>query len=236
MATFVFLRHPVTTLGTTTVTQDSNSKLLGINIDENLEWKTQISGNGGMISSLNSRLFLIRRLNNYIGKKRLMRVADSLYTSKIRYGIQLMGKVRTKTMDPTNSLLKKVQVTQNKFARFLAGKSLLDKVNTEKILHDTKILSVNQLNAQIKLQEVWKAKNNINYPTQWAIDPKLVDARTRSVQTESLIVVGKSLKLQSTFYSDAARVWNKAPDAIKNSKTLHSAKSEIKKFIITLPI
>ena len=56
-------------VGTTTVTQDSNSKLLGINIDENLEWKTQISGNGGMISSLNSRLFLIRRLNNYIGKK-----------------------------------------------------------------------------------------------------------------------------------------------------------------------
>ena len=83
---------------------------------------------------------------------------------------------------------------------------------------------------------MWKAKNNINYPTQWAIDPKLVDARTRSVQTESLIVVGKSLKLQSTFYSDAARVWNKAPDAIKNSKTLHSAKSEIRKFIITLPI
>ena len=52
----------------------------------------------------------------------------------------------------------------------------------------------------------------------------------------SLIVVGKSLKLQSTFHSDAENLWNKAPDAIKNSKTLHSAKREIKKFIITLPI
>ena len=85
------------------------------------------------------------------------------------------------------------------------NKSPLYKVNTEKILHDTKILSVNQLNAQIKLQEVWKAKNNINYPTQWAIDPKLVDARTRLVQTESLIVVGKSLKVQLTFDASMKR-------------------------------
>ena len=147
-----------------------------------------------------------------------------------------MGKVRMNETDPMNSLLKKVQVTQNKFARFMAGKSLLDKVNTEQIFQDTKILSVNQLNAQIKLQEVWKAKNNINYPTQWANDPKQVDARTRSVQKESLIVPGKSLKMQSTLYSDAANVWNKAPDTIKNARTLLSAKREIKKFIITLPI
>ena len=31
-----------------------------------------------------------------------MKVADSLYTSKIRYGIQLLGKVRTTAEDPIN--------------------------------------------------------------------------------------------------------------------------------------
>ena len=72
-----------------------------------------------------------------------------------------MGKVRINITDPMNSLLKKIQVTQNKFARFMAGKTLMDKVNTEKIIHDTKLLSVNQINAQIKLQEVWKAKITI---------------------------------------------------------------------------
>ena len=79
-------------------------------------------------------------------------------------------------------------------------------------------------------------KKNINYPTQWANDPKFVDPRTRSIHKEKLVVVGKGLKLQSTFYSDAANMWNKAPDAIKNSKTLHSAKRDIKKYILTLPI
>ena len=53
-----------------------------------------------------------------------MRVADSLYTSKIRYGIQLMGKVRTSVVDPINSLLKKVQVAQNKFARFTGSREM----------------------------------------------------------------------------------------------------------------
>ena len=165
-----------------------------------------------------------------------MKVADSLFTSKIRYGIQLMGKDRTKQTDPINTLLKKIQVVQNKFARFMAGKSLMDKITTKKILCDQKILSVNQLNAQIKLTEVWKSKNNSNYPIKWVIDPKLVDARTRSIQKESLIVTGKSHRLQSRFYSDAARLWNVAPDDIINSKTLFSAKNEIKKFVLTMPV
>ena len=107
-----------------------------------------------------------------------MKVADSLYTSKIRYGIQLMGKVRTAAEDPKNNLLKKIQVTQNKFARFMAGKSLLDKISMEKILGDIKILSINQLNAQSNLQAVWKSINNENYPIKWEKDTKLVDAKT----------------------------------------------------------
>ena len=78
--------------------------------------------------------------------------------------------------------------------------------------------------------------NNKKYPILWEKDPKVVDTRTRSIQKDSLIVISKGLKLQSTFYSDAARLWNRAPDVIKNIKTLFSAKKEIKKFVLTLPI
>ena len=69
-------------------------------------------------------------------------------------------------------------MTQSKFARFMAGKSLLDKIPTEKILGDIKLLSVNQLNAQSKLQAVWKSINMEKYPINWEKDPKLVDAKT----------------------------------------------------------
>ena len=38
-------KGPITIkVGTSNVTQETNAKLLGINIDENLDWKTQISG------------------------------------------------------------------------------------------------------------------------------------------------------------------------------------------------
>ena len=149
-----------------------------------------------------------------------MKVADSLFNSKIRYGIQLMGKVRLSTEAPLNSLQKKIQLVKNKFARFMAGKSLLDKIPTEKILSDLKILSVNQLNAQCKLQEIWKSQNNKKYPIVWEKDHKRVDPRTRSLQKDSLQVIGKGLKLQSTFYSDAAKLWNSAPEAIKKFKNI----------------
>ena len=40
----------------------------------------------------------------------------------------------------------------------------------------------------------------------------------------------------NSFKGDAIRLWNKAPEVIKSTKTLGTAKTEIKKFVKTLPI
>ena len=88
-------------------------------------------------------------------------------------------------------------------------------------------MSVNQLNAQIKLKKVWKSINNRDYPIIWEKDTKILDSRTRSIQKDSLKVVGEGKKMQATFFSDVARLWNKARDVIKNSKSLFYAKKEI---------
>ena len=133
------------------VNAEASAKLLGITLDCNQKWKTQIQGQGGTISNLNARLYLLRRLARAISKDRLRRIADSLYTSKIRYGLQLFGKVRQIESDPTEALLESLQITQNKFARFLHGSTLLDRINTKTIFKETNLLSINQLNAQIKL-------------------------------------------------------------------------------------
>ena len=42
--------------------------------------------------------------------------------------------------------------------------------------------------------------------------------------------------LKSTFINDGIKAWNLAPDAIKNCNSLFSAKKEIKKFVMTLPV
>ena len=48
---------------------ENSAKLLGVSLDCNQKWISQIQGTGGVISNLNSRLFLVRRLARAISKK-----------------------------------------------------------------------------------------------------------------------------------------------------------------------
>ena len=113
----------------------------------------------------------------------------------------------------------------------------MDRINTKQIYKETNLLSVNQINAQIKLIDVWKSINFPAYPTQW---PKRSDEIKREglkASNKPEIVIKGHSKIQSnTFIDDAAQLWNNAPSAIKNCKTISSAKKQIKIYIKTLPL
>ena len=49
-------------------------------------------------------------------------------------------------------------------ARFLNSKSLRDKIPTKELLKNINMLSVNQLNAKMKIMEVWKSFIEEGYP------------------------------------------------------------------------
>ena len=224
-------------IGSDKIVAEKSAKLLGVSMDCNQKWKSQIQGIGGVISKLNSRLFLVRRLSRAISKDRLIRIADSLYTSVIRYGVQLYGRVRITNLDPTDSIIDSLQVAQNKFARFVHGSTLMDRINTNIIFKETNLLSVNQINAQIKLLEVWKSKNLDSYPIQWLNRKDEINREgLKSYNKPDLIITGKSLLQTLTFINDAASVWNSAPSAIKEGTTLNSVKKQNKSYIQTLPI
>ena len=211
--------------------------MLGITIDSNQKWTSQINGEGGTVKALNSRLYLLKRLSKSISKERLRRVADSLYTSKIRYGIQLFGMVRLREDEAKDPLLKRLQSTQNKFARFLNGTTLKDRISTKSIFESQNLLSVNQINAQVKIQEVWKSLHNIKYPVSWVnINNSKIRQDLRSCNVAVLKETGNSKIQSASFYNDAARVWNQLPIQIKNCLTLSAVKRETKKYVKTLPI
>ena len=69
-------------MGKIKILQVSNAKLLGMVIDDDLTWNTHIIGKGGVLSSLNSRLFLVKRLNKCVRKAALQKIADSIKHSK----------------------------------------------------------------------------------------------------------------------------------------------------------
>ena len=58
-------------IGKETISHVSNAKLLGVTFDDDLKWKSQVYGKGGVISNLNQRLYVLRRLKNFVSKEAL---------------------------------------------------------------------------------------------------------------------------------------------------------------------
>ena len=91
-------------------------------------------------------------------------MANSIFQSKIRYGLQLLGKVRWKTEDPVQGDLNAIQKVQNKMLWLLNNSRLIEKISTKTLLKNVNMLSVNQTNAQIKITDVWKALHDPYHP------------------------------------------------------------------------
>ena len=211
--------------------------MLGVTFDNDLKWESQVFGKGGIIASLNQRLHFLRRLKNFINKEALKKVANSIFNSKVRYGLQLIGRVRWSSEDSVQGNLKAVQKIQNKMLRLLNGSNLIDKISTKTLLEKANMLSVNQTNAQIKITHVWKALQDPNHPLKIErVSHETTAYLTRAQANGDLKEFGKSNIVQSTFLSDACHIWNKCPRNIKDCDTLWKAKKTIRSFVATLPI
>ena len=224
-------------IGKEVVVQVNSAKLLGMTFESNQKWVEHIHGTGGLLSSLNQRLFFIRRLKNMIGQVAILKISNGLFISKLRYGLQLLGCVRWKDTDPTNQDMEALQKCQNKLLRALNGSKLSDQISTKYMLAKFKILSVNQINAQIKLNEMWKSIHIVNYPIKTVLlecQSDVVNTRARSIGLLKETKV--SYRSQKTFINDATHIWNLAPSAIKDCTSLYCAKKAIKAFVVSLPI
>ena len=71
----------------------------------------------------------------------------------MRYGLQLCAKVRLREDEVTEGNMKMLHITQNKMLRVLDNSSIKDKRSRKDMLEKLDLQSVNQLAAQIKLQE-----------------------------------------------------------------------------------
>ena len=203
-------------IGKIKVAQVNSAKLLGMTFESSLKWSEHIYGTGGLISSLNQRLFFIRRLKNTIGQTALLKISHGLFLSKLRYGLQLLGCVRWSDSDPSNKELEDIQKCQNKLLRALNGSRISDQISNKSMLVKFKILSVNQMNAQIKLSEMWKSINIENYPLKTELLETQVDGmNTRSRNAGFLKEAKVTYRSQKTFSNDAIHIWNRAPVAVK---------------------
>ena len=224
-------------IGKDQVKREESAKLLGIQFQDSLRWKNQIFGKGGIIPSLNSRLYIIRRLKGHLTSKNILKVVDGIFTSKIRYGLQLIGKARTRREDAVCADLWAIQLVQNKLLRLLNKSQVKDRISTASLLKKFGMLSVNQLNAQVKLLEMWKSQNIVDYPLKVGRQEKIENTCTTRASTQGrLIELGRSTTAKGSSTGDAIRIWNMAPKDIKDSRTVYQVKERIKAYAKTLPV
>ena len=146
----------------------------------------------------------------------MLKISNGLFISKIRYGLQLLGKVRMSTSEPLNQDLEAIQKCLNKLVRVLNNSRLSDKISTKFMLTKFNLLSVNQMNAQIKLTQIWKSVHISNYPIKTSILQRGSEAMTTRAMTSGVLKEAKiSNSSEKTFLNDATHIWNMAPETIK---------------------
>ena len=99
-------------IGEAKVVREKSATLLGLKYQDDQMWEEQIFGKGGLLSALNSRMYIVRRLKSHLSTKALTKIVDGIFTSKIRYGLQLYRKVRTRKEDPTCEAFNRIQLVQ----------------------------------------------------------------------------------------------------------------------------
>ena len=166
-----------------------------------------------------------------------MKMVNSLYNSKLRYGVPLYGQIRWTEDETSSKIFSDIQLNQNRMMRSLNHSKISDKIRTKTIFEKYNMLSVNQINAQVKLNDMWKANNVANYPTKVQTKTRLGDAPTTRSISRGDVVEGANFSnlSRSTFINDATKAWNRAPDSIKNCTTYYTAKKSIRQFVTTLP-
>ena len=64
----------------------------------------------------------------------ILKMVDGIFVSKICYGLQLLGKVRTSSQDSECADFKEIQLVQNKLLRTLNGSKIIVFVHSETLL------------------------------------------------------------------------------------------------------
>ena len=217
-------------IGGETVESKEREKLLGLQINSGLDWKTHIHN---LCSTLKQRLGMLRRIKQRMPKEKLRLVADAIFNSRIRYGIAVFYKPRLTQEEETCTIQEPLQVLQNDMIRELFGHRRKDRINVQKLRDELKMLSVNQLACYHVLLETFNIlKKNSSPQIEAKIRPKEnINYQMRSFKKGDLKIIDKPKKTCLGFTYVSAKLWNMLPEDIRKSDKPGQFKAKIKSWI-----
>ena len=217
-------------VGNQQIEERAHEKLLGVWVANDLKWSHQLSI---LEKKLNHRLFTLRRIEQVVPRSLLKKVADGIFMSKLRYCLAIFWPVRLEDNDPHPSAIHGIKVVFNRMLRILCGTVQENRMSVEKMLKKLGWLSINQMAAEVRLIEVWKA---LNLGTSLTGMFEKVVGPTRAA-SENRVKLPKNSKLrESSFLLPACKLWNRSPKSLVEAKSETIARKEIRLFVKCLPL
>jgi hypothetical protein len=144
---------PPVIVGDVPIMPTETLKVLGCKLDRRNSFNQHIANLAGVLAS---RVGMIRRLSQFVPRGRFLRqIASGMFGGSLAHAMPAWARPILVEGEPVDGGMHRLQLQQNKLARLLCGKRLSDRVPTQKMMKDCKLLSVNQTAIKAVGMEAW---------------------------------------------------------------------------------
>jgi len=223
-------------IGGASVYESDSITLLGVTVSADLSWTAQYDA---IKSSLRSTNGLLSRLSNFMPNRFLIPLIHGLQLSKVRYALPLFCDIRTSENDPASSNMQRIQIELNKGLRRVLGTTLADRCPVRDMVKEIGVPTANQLAIETTLMDVWR---HINHDLPAVDQLVLVDEyvtgnkMTRRTGKGLLALPPLDESGSAKFVQQGTRLWNMAPQQLREEKIEERAKRLVREFSRSMPL
>ena len=212
-----------------TVSRSEETVLLGLTLDQNMEWKKHLeTGQEAMLSKLRRKLGGLKLVGKHLTKRSKLQLVNRIIMSKIGYMIEIWGDTKFQ-----KNVMTKIQRLQNTAAKFVPGKGR--RTPTKQLMEECNWMSIRQLAAYCSILSLWKV---VNLGQPECLRSKILTVEDKEKRTRKLMGGGLESKdqpeleiVKRSWRWRAIILWNDLPRNLREEKDILSMKRDLKEHI-----
>ena len=213
-------------VGNVIIKEVSSIKLLGLYIDNNLQWKTHLQY---LQKILTSRIGLIRRLRRFLSDEQMTQIAHGCVISIIRYALAVYGRPRLHQEAPRHQQHEAIQVELNNIMRCICRSQRADHISVAKLCPQSKLPTLNQMVVEAMLIEVWKCVH-YDLPCLELFEPTPHHHPTLRQRNDVFWCPIPAPSRPEWLLYKGTILWNQLPADVRMETSFASAEKQIKTF------
>ena len=203
--------QPCVNIGHDSIKQVQHSKVLGVEIDENLSWNKHIEN---VVKKVTSGIGAMRRIRNFVDRETLSSIYNALIRPHFDYCSEVWDTLGV-------GLSNRLQKLQNRAARIIMNLGY----NTPGIeaINALGWEPLETRRAKSKVKQMYKVLNDLapsSLTTLFVRKRNITEYDLRGSSTSLQLPFPKTENLKKSFCYDGAKLWNSLPADMRDSDTL----------------